>query len=274
MGWIAVAIGIATSLASCGAPGVVPVTPATPADAIDGGWSDPVTAFVGVRVFDGESVLENATVLVAGEEIVAVGRDIALPSSATVVDGTGRTLLPGLIDAHTHAWDPAQLETALVFGVTTMLDMMTPAEAASSFRADQSGEAGYVRADLYSAGYAATAPGGHGTEYGFPVPTLSAPGEAGHSSRSASPKGRTTSRSSTTTVRCTARIACRRSTRRRCVRSWRRRTPTAAWPWCIRVRSRARARRSARARTRWFTSGGTACRRRRSSTRCMPIRCS
>ena len=137
-----------------------------------------VTAIVGVRVFDGESAHENMTVLIEGEAIVGVGRDLALPAGATVVNGAGRTLLPGLIDAHVHVWEPAHLETGLVFGVTTMLDMMTPASAASAFRSAQEGDAGFTRADLLSAGYAATAPGGHGTEYGFPVPTLTRPDEA------------------------------------------------------------------------------------------------
>jgi imidazolonepropionase-like amidohydrolase len=34
------------------------------------------------------------------------------------------------------------------------------------------------RADLFSAGVLATAPGGHGTEYGFPIPTISTPDSA------------------------------------------------------------------------------------------------
>lgn len=42
-----------------------------------------------------------------------------------VFDGTGQTLMPGLIDAHTHVHGPDVLRQALVFGVTTELDMST-----------------------------------------------------------------------------------------------------------------------------------------------------
>jgi imidazolonepropionase-like amidohydrolase len=82
------------------------------------------------------------------------------------------TLLPGLIDAHTHVFGDA-LEEALVFGVTTELDMFTEPRLAASLRAEQRQPGGAAgRADLFSAGVLATAPGGHGTEYGVPIPTL------------------------------------------------------------------------------------------------------
>ncbi len=75
-------------------------------------------AFTHVRVFDGERVLVDQDVLVDGTTIVAVGSNLGVPAGATVVDGTGKTLLPGLIDAHVHVHDAAALEQALVFGVT------------------------------------------------------------------------------------------------------------------------------------------------------------
>jgi imidazolonepropionase-like amidohydrolase len=126
-------------------------------------------ALVGVRVFDGERVLDEATVVVEGERIAAVGADVAVPAGAEVIEGEGRTLLPGLIDAHTHCRGPEQLEEAAVFGVTTELDMMCPVPALSALR-----EAAQKRpiADLRSAGHPVTVPGGHGTQYGLPVPVL------------------------------------------------------------------------------------------------------
>ena len=54
--------------------------------------------------------------------VVSVGN--APPAGVESIAGDGRTLLPGLIDAHTHAFGDA-LERALVFGVTTELDMFT-----------------------------------------------------------------------------------------------------------------------------------------------------
>ena len=56
------------------------------------------------RVFDGESVHEGWAVLVRGPRIEAAGpaSSIAAPAGARTVDLTGATLMPGLIDAHSH----------------------------------------------------------------------------------------------------------------------------------------------------------------------------
>src|SRR5690606_438673 len=122
-------------------------------------------------IFDGTRVLERASVLVRDGRIAGIGASIAAPAHAEVVDAAGKTLLPGFIDAHTHAFGDA-LRDALVFGVTTELDMFTDAQLARALRAEQA--AGNVpgRADLFSAGTLITVPGGHGTEYGIRIPTL------------------------------------------------------------------------------------------------------
>jgi imidazolonepropionase-like amidohydrolase len=61
------------------------------------------TVFRNVRVFDGTSGTLSApeSVLVRGNEIAAIGVAASSPN-ATVIEGGGRTLMPGLIDAHTH----------------------------------------------------------------------------------------------------------------------------------------------------------------------------
>ncbi|MBZ0111946.1 MAG: hypothetical protein K8J08_05770, partial [Thermoanaerobaculia bacterium] len=93
-------------------------------------------AIVDVRVFDGLRVLPEATVVVQDDLIAVVGSDAVIPDGLPVVDGTGATLLPGLIDSHTHSWDTA-LERTLVFGVTTHLDMFTATDWADSKRKEQ-----------------------------------------------------------------------------------------------------------------------------------------
>lgn len=140
--------------------------------------AEDVLAFKGARVFDGVRVIPDATVVVGDGVISAVTSGAEIPAGATVIDGREKTLLPGLIDAHTHTYDAEQLRTAAIFGVTTELDMFTIASFAAGQRAEQAQGKATGRADLYSAGTLVTAPGGHATEYGFPIPTISSPEQA------------------------------------------------------------------------------------------------
>ena len=131
----------------------------------------------GARVFDGHKVLENTDVLVEAGKIRAVGKNLKVPSGVKSVDAAGDTLLPGPIDSHTHAFGNA-LKEAEIFGVTTELDMFTAVKFMQQIKKEQAEGKGFDLADLRSAGTLATAPGGHGTEYGIPIPTLSSPTEA------------------------------------------------------------------------------------------------
>ena len=124
-----------------------------------------------VRVFDGAQVLPRTSVWIDDGHIVAIDAEATPPAGAEIVDGGGRTLLPGLIDAHAHAHSGADLEQAAVFGVTCELDMMGDPAFVASRRRRKPG-AKPLAADLFGAGFAATPKGGHGTEYGGAVPTL------------------------------------------------------------------------------------------------------
>lgn len=133
--------------------------------------------FRNIRVFDGARTLSNRDVLVIGDRIEKLGRSLTTPAGAQVFDGTGKTLLPGLIDAHVHV-RPGAAESAIVFGVTTELDMFTDVAFAKKLHAEQSAGTAKARADVLSAGTLVTAPKGHGTEYGLPIPTITLPGDA------------------------------------------------------------------------------------------------
>jgi len=62
------------------------------------------TLFTHVNVFDGEheKLIGNANVLIEGNLIKQVSTQKIAADGATVIDGKGRTLMPGLIDAHYH----------------------------------------------------------------------------------------------------------------------------------------------------------------------------
>ena len=64
------------------------------------------TLLTPARVFDGTAVHEGWVVLVQGDSIVAAGAaaSVHAPADATHVDLPGMTLLPGLIDAHSHVF--------------------------------------------------------------------------------------------------------------------------------------------------------------------------
>lgn len=137
-----------------------------------------VLAVRDVRVFDGEKILPKATVIMKGGRFAAVGKNVPVPPGAEIVAGEGKTLLPGLIDAHVHVWDKASLRQSVIFGVTSVVDMFTSVEFMAETKKTQSTRGAGDQAYMISPGLLATAPGGHGTEYGVPVPTLSGPGGA------------------------------------------------------------------------------------------------
>jgi imidazolonepropionase-like amidohydrolase len=47
-------------------------------------------------------VIENGSVLIRGTKIAAVGRDVTAPAGARVIDATGKFVMPGIIDSHSH----------------------------------------------------------------------------------------------------------------------------------------------------------------------------
>ncbi|MBN2400289.1 MAG: CIA30 family protein [Candidatus Aminicenantes bacterium] len=130
-----------------------------------------------VRVFDGNNVIEKTNVLVREGRIEKVALALRIPDSARIIEGQGKTLLPGLIDSHTHIF-AAGLQQSVQFGVTTDIDMFTQVDLVQAMKKQQAAGANPGRADLISSGTLATVPGGHGTEYGLVIPTLSKPEEA------------------------------------------------------------------------------------------------
>ena len=67
-------------------------------------------------------------------------------------------MLPGLIDAHTHTFADDALKDAVVFGVTTELDMFTDVKYVQQVKQLEAAGKNRNMADLRSAGTLATAP--------------------------------------------------------------------------------------------------------------------
>jgi hypothetical protein len=97
------------------------------------------TAFAHVTVVDVRSgqLRMDQTVVVAGDRITATGNSgtIAIPAAATIVTGTGKYLMPGLIDAHVHLLDLERQGRMLVAnGVVAVRDMGSPIDATIDYR--------------------------------------------------------------------------------------------------------------------------------------------
>ena len=138
-----------------------------------------------VRVFDGETVVERQTVVIRDGKIAAIGATVAVPAGAQEISGEGRTLLPGLMDAHVHLplfGATGALQQNLAFGITTAIVMGTNQQAMSQVKQIQAADS-FAAASILTVGPVATAPGGHPTQMEGgarpgSIPTVSAPGEA------------------------------------------------------------------------------------------------
>src|SRR4051812_27609071 len=72
--------------------------------------ADNTFAIRNVRMFDGVVTLARANLVVRDGRIVAAGTDAPIPSGTEIIDGTGKTLLPGLIDSHVHVLSGTQMD--------------------------------------------------------------------------------------------------------------------------------------------------------------------
>lgn len=128
-------------------------------------------ALTGARIITmkGDEVIERGTVLVNGDRIEAIGGGIAIPPGTRTIDMTGKTIMPGLIDAHWHGPMGSELiipkqnwvhAAALAYGVTTVHDPSN--NTYEIFAASEYQKAGRILAPrIFSTGtilYGATTP--------------------------------------------------------------------------------------------------------------------
>ena len=157
-------------------------------------------AIIGSVLIDGTGgpPLSNSVVIIAGSRIRAVGSraNMPIPAGVEKINGAGKFLVPGLIDAHVHLGERAgpaykaadytrerierNLNTYLYFGITSVRSMGTDRQAGFDIRnAERSGQ--WLSARLFTAGRGFTAPGGHPSqEVGDVVIQTNTPEEARH----------------------------------------------------------------------------------------------
>ena len=102
-------------------------------------------AFAGAKIvtMNGEKVIENGTVIVEGNRIIAVGTadEVTVPNDAILIDVSGKVIMPGIIDTHAHlrafrnGLSPQKewpYYVNLAYGITSTHDPSTNSEMAFS----------------------------------------------------------------------------------------------------------------------------------------------
>jgi imidazolonepropionase-like amidohydrolase len=115
-----------------------------------------VRAFTGVRLFDGTGgpPIDEASLVVRDGRVVAAGRAdrVQIPADAERVPLPGKTLIPGLVNAHGHVNDPARdLATYAAYGVTTVYSLGDEPDGAFAARRAQQAP-GLARSRVFLAG--------------------------------------------------------------------------------------------------------------------------
>ena len=140
-----------------------------------------VIAIRNVTLVDGtgRAPVPGTTVVIEGNRITAVGTTMQPPAGARVIDGTGKFLMPGMIDAHIHLRGgrggnrpPAEQEREAVralhgylyAGVTTVYDAGNQSEFIMGLRAKEQGGA-IVSPRILATGGTVASPNGHGGPY-------------------------------------------------------------------------------------------------------------
>lgn len=101
----------------------------------------------------GDEVIDNGRIVIKGNRIVALGKtaDLPVPAGATLIDASGKSIIPGLVDVHWHGGMseggiiPQQSwvnYASLAFGVTTLHDPSN--DSASIFTQSEMQRAGIV----------------------------------------------------------------------------------------------------------------------------------
>ena len=123
--------------------------------ALSGAQGTATRAFTGATLIDGtdRAPVPNATIVVRDGRVVAAGpaSSVKIPAGAERVAIDGKTVIPGIINAHGHVNSPADLRTYAAYGVTTVFSLGGEPESVFAARAAQNTPA-LDRARVFLAG--------------------------------------------------------------------------------------------------------------------------
>jgi imidazolonepropionase-like amidohydrolase len=118
-------------------------------------------AFTGFTLIDGtgKAPVANAAMVVFDGRVVSVGpaSSVMIPSSVERVSLAGKTVMPGIVNAHGHVNDPTDLATYAAYGVTTVYSLGGEPAPVFAARAEQSSP-GLARARTFVSGAVVVAP--------------------------------------------------------------------------------------------------------------------
>ena len=113
-----------------------------------------------VGVFNGVKDLGIVNIAINADTIAKISKSHLLSDS--VVDGTGKYVVPGLVNSHAHIWELNQLKEGYQVGILANMGMHASNYSRDSTIKANGQEKGYPL--YYTAGIAATIPGGHPTQ--------------------------------------------------------------------------------------------------------------
>jgi len=122
-----------------------------------------------VNLFDGYEDLGTVNVAINDDTIAAITAK-KLHAGSTI-DGSGKFMIPGLVNAHVHANSLEDLKEGYPLGILTLLNMHTGLEEREiGWKTMTKDSIGF--STLYGAGHAATVPGGHPTQFSPDMETI------------------------------------------------------------------------------------------------------
>ena len=122
-----------------------------------------------VGLFDGHQDKGTVNIAINHDSIAAITTEQVIGDS--LINGSGKYVIPGLVNAHVHASTIEQLQAGYPLGILTLLNMHTGLEEREvEWKAISRDSVGF--STLYGSGHAATVPGGHPSQFSPGMETI------------------------------------------------------------------------------------------------------